>query len=173
MPQYKPGDAVASRCTRCDDVTGHVIVALVGDQIIKVECRACGSVHRYRPPEGVKAERKETARRVRQGTERADAIREVRAASASSFAAAVSPAAAKTTGSRAAKAAMAVEEEWRRAIALAPGSNARPYAMNERFAVDEVVEHPVFGSGIVREVLPPDKVRILFRDGPRLLRCAG
>ncbi|MFR6517800.1 MAG: hypothetical protein ACLUPV_00325 [Bilophila wadsworthia] len=39
-----PGDRIEARCTRCNDITGHVIVALVGGEIVKVEC-ACGSVH--------------------------------------------------------------------------------------------------------------------------------
>ena len=38
-----PGDRIEARCTRCNDITGHVIVALVGGEIVKVECRACGS----------------------------------------------------------------------------------------------------------------------------------
>ena len=42
-----PGDRIEARCTRCNDITGHVIVALVGGEIVKVECRACGSVHKY------------------------------------------------------------------------------------------------------------------------------
>ena len=45
-----PGDRIEARCTRCNDITGHVIVALVGGEIVKVECRACGSVHKYYPP---------------------------------------------------------------------------------------------------------------------------
>lgn len=44
-----PGDRIEARCTRCNDITGHVIVALVGEEIVKVECRACGSVHKYCP----------------------------------------------------------------------------------------------------------------------------
>ena len=36
-----PGDRIEARCTRCNDITGHVIVALVGGEIVKVECRAC------------------------------------------------------------------------------------------------------------------------------------
>jgi len=172
MSPCEPGNAVASRCTRCGDVTGHVIVALVGGEIVKVECRACGSVHRYLPPEGGKAPRRET-RRAGQGAQRTDAIREACALDASSRVAAAAPSAGRVTGVRAAKAAQTLENEWRRTIALATGSPARPYAMQERFAVGEVVEHPVFGSGIVREVLPPDKMRVLFRDGLRLLRCAA
>ncbi|MDR2727050.1 MAG: hypothetical protein LBC10_03555 [Deltaproteobacteria bacterium] len=171
MPPHQPGDAVASRCKRCGDITGHTVVALVGDKIVKVACRACGSTHRYLPPQDAKPARKETARRVGQGVSRADAIRKAFVTEASSFAAAVSPSAGRVTGARAAKAAQTLEDEWRRAIAPAPGSSARPYAMQERFAVGEVIEHPVFGSGLVRETLPPDKMRVLFRDGLRLLRC--
>ena len=99
-------------------------------------------------------------------------IRKIQATEASSFAAASSPSAGRTTGVRATRAAQVLENEWRKTISLASGSSTRSYAMQERFTVGEVVEHPVFGSGIVREVLPPDKMRVLFRDGLRLLRCA-
>ena len=44
--------------------------------------------------------------------------------------------------------------------------------MTESFAVGDVVEHPKFGSGVVQEVFPPDKMQILFRDGAKMLRCA-
>ena len=44
--------------------------------------------------------------------------------------------------------------------------------MNASFAEGDVVDHPKFGLGVVREVLPPDKIQVLFRDGSRLLRCA-
>ncbi len=50
-----PGDRIEARCTRCNDITGHVVVALVGGQIVKVECKACGSVHKYYPPVSAKA----------------------------------------------------------------------------------------------------------------------
>ena len=40
---------VTEMCIRDSDITGHVIVALVGGEIVKVECRACGSVHKYYP----------------------------------------------------------------------------------------------------------------------------
>jgi hypothetical protein len=152
-----------------------VVVALVGNEIVKVECRACGGVHRYRPPHNTSrrdAQRKETTVVAGPGTKRTDAVKKARAAGAASALAASSPSAGRTTGVRAAKAAQALEEEWLRAVTPASGSSARPYAMQERFAVNEVLEHPVFGYGVVREVLPPDKMRVLFRDGLRLLRCA-
>ncbi len=167
MPQYHPGDAVESRCLRCNDVTGHVIVALVGGEIVKVECRACGSVHKYRPPEGKAVARPDTPRRVRQGSSRTEAIKADQAARAEK-AKRVAP--APRTGLRGQRAAEALEKEWRDALVL--GGAPRPYAMQERFTPGEVVDHPTFGSGIVKEVQPPDKMRVLFRDGLKLLRCA-
>lgn len=56
-----PGDRIEARCTRCNDITGHVIVALVGGEIVKVECRACGSVHKYYPPATPKEAKGKTA----------------------------------------------------------------------------------------------------------------
>lgn len=37
--------------------------------------------------------------------------------------------------------------------------------MHESFAVGDVIDHPKFGNGVVQELLPPDKMQILFRDG--------
>ncbi len=42
------GDYIASRCTKCKDATGHTIVAMVGDKVVKVQCNTCGSTHIHR-----------------------------------------------------------------------------------------------------------------------------
>jgi hypothetical protein len=49
-------------CSKCGDVW-HVIVAMVGDRIAKVQCKECGSLHRHRPPGGVAAKGKTTRTR--------------------------------------------------------------------------------------------------------------
>ena len=70
-----PGDRIEARCTRCNDITGHVIVALVGGEIVKVECRACGSVHKYYPPAAPKeAKGKTSVCRVKAGEARKEAV---------------------------------------------------------------------------------------------------
>lgn len=38
-------------------------------------------------------------------------------------------------------------------------------------AVDSLVDHPVFGTGAVLELLPPDKMDVMFKDGVKRLRC--
>ena len=153
-----PGDRIEARCTRCNDITGHVIVALVGGEIVKVECRACGSVHKYYPP----ATPKEAKRK--------EAVNSFKPTSTPSTAAA-SPAAVSRAAAKAQKAAEDMEQNWQRTMNMTAAS-ARPYAMNESFAVGDVIDHPKFGSGVVQEIFPPDKMQILFRDGAKMLRCA-
>ncbi|TMQ02248.1 MAG: hypothetical protein E6J91_52965 [Deltaproteobacteria bacterium] len=51
------GADVEARCSKCGDVW-HVVVAKVGDQIVKVQCKQCGGYHRYKSPHGAPAEKK-------------------------------------------------------------------------------------------------------------------
>ena len=153
-----PGDRIEARCTRCNDVTGHVIVALVGGQVVKVECCACGSVHKYYPPRTEKAAADDGVRRVRAGTDRRQAM------------ASPSPRAAAPFRNRGKEAEM--ENAWRTAMERPSAPAARPYAMDMLLREGDVVEHATFGLGTVRSVIRPNKAEILFRDGVRTLRCA-
>ena len=51
------GADVESLCSKCGDVW-HVVVAKVGEQIVKVQCKQCGGYHRYRSPHGAPAAKK-------------------------------------------------------------------------------------------------------------------
>lgn len=164
-----PGDRIEARCTRCNDITGHVIVALVGGEIVKVECRACGSVHKYYPPATPKAAKEKTAVcRVKAGETRKEVVNSFKPTSTPS-AAAVSPAMSRSAA-KAHKAAEDLEQNWQRTMNQTVAAS-RPYAMTETFAVGDVVDHPKFGSGVVQELFPPDKMQILFREGAKMLRC--
>ena len=39
-------------CGSCKLDLAHLIVAMVGDRIVKVECKTCRKSHQYRPPKG-------------------------------------------------------------------------------------------------------------------------
>ncbi|MBA3542405.1 MAG: hypothetical protein H0T79_22505 [Deltaproteobacteria bacterium] len=54
------GADVESLCHKCGDVW-HVVVAKVGAQIAKVQCKQCGGQHRYKSPNGAPAEKKAPA----------------------------------------------------------------------------------------------------------------
>jgi hypothetical protein len=51
------GADIESLCSKCGDVW-HVVVAKVGDKIVKVLCKQCNGTHRYKPPHGAPAEKK-------------------------------------------------------------------------------------------------------------------
>ena len=110
------------------------------------------------------------APRVRAGETRRGAVNSFKPTSTPSTAAA-SPAAVSRAAAKAQKAAEDMEQNWQRTMNMTAAS-ARPYAMNESFAVGDVIDHPKFGSGVVQEIFPPDKMQILFRDGTKMLRCA-
>ena len=51
------GADVEALCSKCGDVW-HVVVAKVGDQIVKVQCKQCSGYHRYKSPHGAPVEKK-------------------------------------------------------------------------------------------------------------------
>lgn len=45
------------------------------------------------------------------------------------------------------------------------------YSLQGVFKQEQIVNHPTFGLGMVMQLLPPNKVEVLFQDGRKLLRC--
>jgi hypothetical protein len=62
-------------------------------------------------------------------------------------------------------------EEWASLSPTFDPEKALPYDMNGRFNVKRLILHPVFGLGIVKAIIIPHKMQILFKDGIKLLRC--
>ena len=50
------GADIESICSKCGDVW-HVVVAKVGETVVKVQCKECGGYHRYRTAGGKAAPR--------------------------------------------------------------------------------------------------------------------
>ena len=48
------GADVEALCAKCGDVW-HVVVAKVGERIVKVQCKQCSGYHRYKSPHGAPA----------------------------------------------------------------------------------------------------------------------
>jgi hypothetical protein len=48
-------------------------------------------------------------------------------------------------------------------------SEARPYSAKSTYAVDEVVDHPIFGRGFVSAIRDAGKVEITFRSDVKIL----
>lgn len=169
------GERIEARCTRCKDLTGHIVVSMLNGEIAKVECCACGSVHKYYPPAKKKEEAAAKPVRVRAGEERAAAVKESTQRSAKiSAVTEKSPAAPKVSVSKSERANLKALEEmqakWKDRMVSYCG-NAKPYTMELLVQKDDFVEHSVFGVGVVAEVYPPNKADILFSIGMKSLRC--
>lgn len=139
------GDIIEARCTKCRAVLNHRIVAMVGDRVVRVECNTCGGVHNYYPP----AEDKKIP----------------------SAAVSVRPRGAAPAKSRVSP-VVKERENWDTLISAIDTGSAVPYDMNGKYRADDIVDHPVFGIGIVKTVIKPNKMEVLFREGKKLLRCA-
>jgi len=141
--QLSAGGFVETRCTRCRKLMNHTIVAMVGEQIVRVECNTCHGIHNYHPVKAPKA-----PKAAKTTEKKAAAPRKVK----------VDPAAADCA-------------EWAALLPSMNPEQAIPYDMNGTFKAKNLLLHAQFGLGIVQLVLPPNKIEVLFQDGKKRLRC--
>jgi hypothetical protein len=67
----------------------------------------------------------------------------------------------------------ATEQEFDAAFLDLDTSRALRYSMDASFRSGDVIAHPTFGLGLVRRIVPPQKIDVLFRDGIRRLRASA
>ncbi|MEY2932918.1 MAG: hypothetical protein RL033_3667 [Pseudomonadota bacterium] len=59
--------------------------------------------------------------------------------------------------------------DWQQNVANRDSTDFLPYSIHKKFEVGQLVNHPKFGSGYVKEALTAQKLCVLFRDGPKTL----
>ena len=116
-----------------------MVVAKVGDSIVKVHCKECNKEHRYKSPHG--------------------APKSVRQPSLTN---------PKPERAKAPPNGRVVERFEKPAVAADLGKPSRTYRASESFAVGERVDHPNFGQGVV-EVSESGKATVFFATGRRVL----
>lgn len=136
------GADIEALCNKCGDVW-HVVVAKVGEDIVKVQCKECGGYHRYRSSKPAAPR----ARATRRSTSRS----------------------ARTSSSRASATAV---EAPRVRFAPDPSAEVKPYSMRETFQTGDHIQHPRFGLGVVDVSAEPGKMEVLFADGRKVLAQA-
>ena len=140
------GDIIEARCTRCRDILNHRIVAMVAEKVVRVECNTCGGVHNYYPPPSLKPVK-------------------TPGGSATARKAAATPRTPKRDPQQSER------DEWLSLRANMRLDRAKVYDMAGKFRAEDLVDHPTFGLGVVKLVVPPNKMQVLFEDGIKLLRC--
>jgi hypothetical protein len=151
------GDIVESSCRKCNDVTGHAIVSIVDNQIAKVECRGCGSVHKHRPAKNSTSS---------QATDAANPGPKSKKAA---------PKGKKGPTAKEKEAQQLAEQnfkEWQSKVNTRDPAEAKQYSMDQEFESNDLVDHASFGLGIVQRTIPPNKMDVLFQVGEKRLRCA-
>jgi hypothetical protein len=141
MATQKVGGEVDAQCTRCKLTLAHTILAMVGPKIARVRCNTCGGDHVYRAAPGV--------------TDRP---------SASSSSTARAARAATAAATKAEKVIISFEEQ----LSGKDVANAPKYSPKDTYQVDQVIQHPTFGTGFVTAVRG-DKVDITFRTDTKTL----
>lgn len=137
------GSEIDSMCTRCKAVYNHTIVAMVGGRVARVKCNTCGSEHNYRA-EKVKEEAKERKTITRTAAAPRQKVRKDPVESE--------------------------REEYERLFHTKDTGRAIAYDMNASFKLDDLLDHPVFGYGIICSS-NAGKIEVLFNVGRKLLRC--
>lgn len=132
------GGEIDAACGKCELNLAHTIIAMVGPKVVKVKCNTCGGEHTYR------------------GTQPLVKLQ--------SFAAPKRAIASSSSTPR--KAAVVVT--WDEQFKGKDLTKAKKYSPRETFVVDDVVDHPTFGLGLVRAVRD-GKVEVAFKQEDKLL----
>lgn len=136
----RTGGEIDAHCGKCELNLAHTIIAMVGPKVVKVRCNTCGGEHQYR---GVQPLVKAT-----------------------SFAAPTKRASSSGTASKPKAAVVTVS--WEDQFKGKDLTKAKKYSPRETFVVDEVVDHPTFGLGLVRAVRG-DKIEVGFKQADKVL----
>ncbi|MDR3603384.1 MAG: hypothetical protein P4L38_02035 [Syntrophaceae bacterium] len=137
-----PGDDIDAWCGKCLMVLSHRIIAVVGNQVKKVECLTCHAIHAFK--QGVGQKISSTLRNSPSST-------------------------ARTLKSATPKPGKA-ENEWNAFMAEMPVDIVpRKYGVFESFVVSEFIEHSTFGIGKVLDITGAERMLVIFREGRKTL----
>jgi len=175
--ELHPGSDIDAMCSRCKTLSGHVIVAMVGTAIVKVKCNTCGSEHKFKA--AVKERKAPAVTRVRTPAAGAASVKkpisrdpfEDSSELPSEYKPRVKPAKAPVSGrpKSGGKKAPDPAEVYAAAFAGKEGNAVRPYRATETYIMDDLVQHPSFGVGVVIGVRDGGKVDLVFPAGVRTL----
>jgi len=141
-----PGDDIDAWCTRCRMNLNHRIVAMVGSTVKTVQCLTCNGTHKFHLPRD-------------QDVPDNDEY-EAQTPKSTPMMKAAEKAAAKNAN------------EWATFMkTMHPDAVPREYDMHENYSYEDYVNHPLFGTGKVIDVMGRDKVQVVFKEGRKILVC--
>jgi len=121
----------------------HVIVAMKGDRIAKVQCLTCKKEHVYKAPKGVTtpSAAPKTKKKKEESSESISST--------------------------------SIEVEWENLMATHKAAPIKPYSTKGVFLLGDKIHHPTFGDGIVGKLIYPNKIEVIFRTDLKVLIYSG
>ena len=74
----------------------------------------------------------------------------------------------KTTKKSGRSDSTSVADVWMKAINNAT-AKSKPYSMNEKFSVDDIIDHQKLGPGVVERSIDNNKIQVIFRHDIKIL----
>ncbi len=132
------GKDIDAFCTKCKMLLNHVVVSELRGSVSKVQCRTCGSVHKYRGGDKkVTTEKRERTTRT-----------------------------TKAKSSRENQASAEIQARWQKKKDTVPADPVIiDYRIGGDYRASDIVRHATFGLGFVERVLNKTRVEILFQTG--------
>lgn len=135
------GKDIDALCSKCKMLLTHVVVSEVDGVVSKVQCRTCGSLHKYRESGWSPVQTRKT--------------RVVRPAKA---------------GSGGKTAPQDLQRLWQMKKEAIPGdADIFDYRPDSDYEEGDVVRHARFGLGFVERVVSRNRIEILFKNGLKLM----
>jgi len=72
-----------------------------------------------------------------------------------------------------ARGASAVLQEWEAKVGAKDARKAVTYGLDGVFRTGDLLDHRTFGLGLVRKMIPPNKIEVHFREGIKRLVCGS
>lgn len=151
MNRHEIGNEVEAFCKKCKFDTIHIITAADEGVISRVMCQTCKSYHKYKPAtteaiiEPVVKIKKTKAPKEKKPAEPKEK----------------KPKTTKMTSRKMQNFEMILEDH--------PKSDRIAYELAGTYAKGMVLEHRVFGTGVVKSVISDTKIQVQFREGLKIL----
>ena len=134
-------------CSQCKMDLSATVVAMRGDQIVRVQCRTCRGERAFKAPKGVTDPKQAPPPK------------------SASTKAARTPSGEREDHS--------VSAEWRKALLAHKDRPLNPYSTKNPTAVGDRIAHPSFGEGVVLKQIHPNKAEIIFEMDLKVLITGG
>ncbi len=137
------GNNIDAYCTKCKLLLSHTVVSEVGGVAHNVQCKTCGSQHKYRR---APSERKTGGKTVREVLSRRASV--------------------NSAGKQPLNATLLWELKHRD---LDHDTAIREYRMNDKYKAGEVIQHHAFGVGFVERITSDTRMNVLFKDAVKMM----